>query len=76
MKYAVTAENLEAAMNFAYRVSKTDKVIVFDGSYGSINLSPSLGEFMLKKAPGVSRKVDQDLLPMWLRQRGLEPKEI
>ena len=76
MKYAVTAENLEAAMNFAHRVSKTDKVIVFDGSYGSINLSPSLGEFMLKKAPGVSRKVDQDLLPMWLRQRGLDPKEI
>jgi hypothetical protein len=76
MKYAVTAENLEAAMNFAYRISKTDKAIVFDGSYGSINLSPSLGGFMLKKAPGVSRKVDQDLLPMWLRQRGLGPKEI
>jgi hypothetical protein len=76
MKYAVIAENLEAAMNFACRISKTDKAIVFDGSYGSINLSPSLGEFMLKKAPGVSRKVDQDLLPMWLSQRGLDPKEI
>ncbi len=76
MNYAVTAESLEAAMSFARQIYNTDKVLVFDGSLGSINLSPSLGEFMLKKAPEVSRNCDEHLLPMWLRQRGIDPEEI
>jgi hypothetical protein len=75
MRMAVTAESLEAAMGFATRIAKTDKAIIFDGSYGRMNLSPSLGEFMLKKAPDVSRKVDEELLPKWLRQRGIDPEQ-
>ncbi len=72
MSFAVTAESLETAMDFARRVAGTDKVIVFDGSFGSINLSPSMAESLLGKAPEVSRNVDDELLPRWLRQRGLE----
>jgi hypothetical protein len=49
---------------------------VFDGSFGSINLSPSMAEFMLKKAPEVSRNVDEELLPKWLRQRGIDPQQV
>jgi len=73
MSFAVTAESLETAMGFARRVARTDNIIVFDGSFGSINLSPSMAEFMLKKAPEVSRNVDEELLPKWLRQRGIDP---
>lgn len=76
MNFAVAAESLEAAMGFARRISGTDNIIVFDGSFGSINLSPSLGEFMQKNAPEVSRNVDEKLLPKWLRQRGIDPEEI
>jgi hypothetical protein len=76
MSHAVTAESLEAAMEFGRRIAGTDKVIVFDGGFGSINLSPELAEFMLKKAPEVSRKVERDLLPRWLRQRGIDPQHL
>jgi hypothetical protein len=72
MDFAVTAETLEAAMGFAGKIAAADKVIVFDGSFGSITVSPSLAEFMLKKAPEVSQRVDEELFPMWLRQRGIE----
>ncbi len=76
MDVAVTAEDLAAALNFAKRIAGTDKVIVFDGSYGRINLSPALGEFLVEKAPDVSRKVEEELLPKWLKQRGIDPEEL
>lgn len=76
VNHAEIAENLEAAMEMAYRVAKTDKAIIFDGSYGSINLSPALGEFLIEKAPDISRTVEEELLPMWLRQRGVDPEKI
>ena len=75
IKYATTAENLEEAMEHAYEVAGTDKAILFDGSYGWINLTPSLGAYLLDKAPAVSRRVDAELLPMWLKQRGIDPEE-
>jgi hypothetical protein len=72
----VTAADIETAMDFAVRIAETDKIILFDGSFGHITLSPSLAEYMLKKAPEVARQVDEELLPMWLRQRGIDPEEI
>ena len=72
----MTAEDLEAAVDFAVRIAETDKIIVFDGSFGHINLSPSMAEFMLKKAPEIAREVDEELLPMWLKQRGIDPETI
>jgi hypothetical protein len=76
MSLAVSAKNLAVALNFARRIAGTDNVIVFDGSYGRINLSPALGEFLMEKAPDVSRKVEEELLPKWLKQRGLDPMEV
>jgi hypothetical protein len=58
-------------MHFARQIAKTDKIILFDGVFGHINLSPSLAEVMIRKAPEVSRNVDETLMPKWLRQRGL-----
>jgi hypothetical protein len=75
MKYVVTAENLETAMEFARRIARTDNVYVFDGCFGAITLSPSLAELLMKKAPEVSRRVDEELMPKWLRQRGFDPAE-
>jgi len=75
LKHAVVAESLKTAMEFAYRISKSRKAIVFDGSYGSINLSPAMGQFLLEKAPQVNRQVDEELLPKWLSQRGLDPQQ-
>ena len=74
MKHAVTAESLETAMEFARKVSGTDKVIVFDGSFGNITASPSMAEDLIARAPAVSRVVEEKLLPMWLKQRGIDPE--
>jgi hypothetical protein len=76
MSNVVTSENLPTAMEFARRISGTDKVIVFDGNFGAVTLSPSLAEHLIKRAPEVSRRVDEQLMPKWLRQRGIDPEGV
>ena len=72
MDYAVTAKTTEEAMNFAYNVTGTDKVIVFDGAMGGLNCSESLADLLIEKAPIVSERVEKELLPKWFRQRGVD----
>ena len=74
MRYVVTAENLETAMAFARRIARTDNIIVFDGSFGAMTLSPALAEYLMERAPVVSKRVDEELMPKWLRQRGINPE--
>ena len=71
MDHAVTADTLEGAMDFAYKIAKTDKVLVFDGSHGYITCSEPLAEQLQKLAPETSRLVDTHYLPKWLKQRCL-----
>jgi hypothetical protein len=72
---AHTAKDLNGAMHKAHDLYKTDKIIIFDGNFGNINCSPSMAQLLMDKAPEVSRKVDEELLPMWLKQRGIDPSE-
>lgn len=72
MDYATEIKTLEGAMNFAYHTTKTDKVLIFDGAMSGINVSESLAKYLLEKAPSVSEKVDNELLPKWLKQRGVD----
>lgn len=73
MDHSVVAENLDTAMRFAYTTAKTDKVIIFDGAVGGINVSKSLADLLVARAPTINEKVDRILLPKWLRQRGIDP---
>lgn len=73
MNHAVVADDLGTALEFATRVTGTDKVLIFDGATGGINMSESLADLLMQVAPEVSRRVDDELLPMWLRQRGMDP---
>jgi hypothetical protein len=66
MKHALLAENLDTAMEFAHKTAKTDKVIVFDGATGGINVSRSLAEHLLEAAPMVNEHVDKTLMAKWL----------
>jgi len=71
MEKALLADSLDAAMDFAYKATGTDKVIIFDNATGGINCSKSLAKLFTDKAQEISRTVDQDLYPKWLRQRGI-----
>lgn len=46
-----TAHNLETAVKKAKRAERTDEVLIFDGSFGHLNLSPSPADELVKKAP-------------------------
>ncbi len=70
-----STNTLDGAVSFAQRTTKTDKLILFDGSFGHINLSPSLARFMLNQAPKVSAEVDA-AIPTWLKQRGIDPAAL
>ncbi|MBV7477609.1 hypothetical protein [Pseudomonas sp. PDM31] len=73
MDNAATASNLTEAIEWAKQKGGTDKIIFFDGTYGSINLSPSMAQMLMEKA----REVDPVVavrLPRWLKQRGIDPE--
>ena len=72
MDHALIARTTELAMDFAYKMTGTDKVIIFDGAMGGINVSESLAKLLIQKAPEVSELVDRELLPKWLKQRGCD----
>ena len=65
-------ENLHDAMEKAHEITGTRKVMIFDGTYGAVNCTPELAEELFEKAPEISRIVDEELLPKWLEQRGLD----
>jgi hypothetical protein len=70
---AITADSLEKAVEWAKQAGGTDRLIAFDGSFGHINVSPSMGDFLIRKAPEVARETEAEL-PKWLKQRGLSPE--
>lgn len=73
MEYAVRVELLPKAVAFARKFADTDNILIFDGAVGGFNVSQPLAESMQRMAPQVSRQVDQELMAMWLKQRGIEP---
>jgi len=73
MDHAVIADKLDTAMDFAYNTTGTDNVIIFDGAMEGLNLSKPLAKRLKEKAEEVSKRVDNDLMPKWLKQRGLDP---
>ena len=72
-KRAEVAGDLNEAVRVAIERGGTDKIIVFDGSYGSLNVSESMARHLADLAPACSRQVDDVLLPKWLKQRGIDP---
>ena len=72
MNHAVISDTLETAMAFAYKIAGTDKVMAFDGSFGYFTVSRPMAEFLMEKAPEVSKRVEEHYLPLWLKQRGLD----
>lgn len=76
MRHCVTAENLETAMKFARAIAGTDDVVVFDGSFGKMTVSPSVAELLVARAPIAGRRVEEELMPKWLRQRGIDPASV
>lgn len=72
MDYAIKVDILPKALDFARRFAGTDNLLVFDGAVGGFNVSKALADEMIRLAPKVSAMVDQELMPLWLKQRGFE----
>jgi len=64
-------ESLPKAVAFARNFVKTDNILIFDGAVGGFNVSESLADVMYELAPKISAQVDRQLMPMWLKQRGI-----
>jgi hypothetical protein len=71
MNYAIKVESLPKAVSFARNFAKTDNILVFDGAVGGFNVSEALAEVMYDLAPQIIAQVDGQLMPMWLKQRGI-----
>ena len=71
MDYALQVESLRKAVDFSQRIAGTDKILAIDGALGGLNVSNPLAEQLRSLAPEVSRRVDDVLMPKWLKQRGL-----
>jgi len=73
MDHVGVVSDLLAGVDFAKKAVGTDKILIFDGASGGINMSRPLAELLIEKAPKVAEKVEKDLMPKWLAQRGLAP---
>ena len=65
------ADDLIEAVDIASEQAGTDRGLVFDGSYGAINMTRAMAQDLIERAPQISALVDGELLPKWLSQRGL-----
>jgi len=72
MDYALQVDSLAKAIDFSRRLAGTENILVFDGAVGGFNASESLAAEMARLAPEVAHQVDQVLMPMWLKQRGVD----
>ena len=54
------------------KLRNPDKILAFDGAVGGFNVSESMAREMQRLAPEVAREVDRVLMPMWLKQRGID----
>ncbi len=73
MDHVVVVDDVLTAVDFAKKAARTGKILIFDGASGGINVSQSLAELLVERAPKVARKVERELMPKWLAQRGLAP---
>jgi hypothetical protein len=71
MDRAKVVDTLEQGVAMACEKGQTDKLIVFDGSYGHLTCNQPLADLLKERAPEVDRLVGEELLPKWLAQRGL-----
>jgi len=72
MDYAIEVDSLPKAVDFAQKITGTENILIFDGAVGGFNVSEPLAEEMHRLAPEISRQVDEKLMPMWLKQRGID----
>jgi hypothetical protein len=71
MDRAKVVGSLDQGVAMALEKGQTDKLIVFDGSYGHLTCNQAMADLLKARAPAVNQRVGEELLPKWLAQRGL-----
>lgn len=70
-KNSLMASDLEHAVGIVERMTGCNYLVAFDGAVGGLNVSESMREFLMERAPIIRKKVDEEYMPKWLRQRGM-----
>ena len=73
--HSTICSGLQDALDRAKEKTGCDKIMVFDGSFGYMNVSRSMAELLLANAPAAAEEARQ-LMPKWLKQRGIDPSEL
>lgn len=71
-KYTMLEDTLPDAIKKAAEIAGSDKVVLYDGSFGFLNCSRSAAEELFENAPKIRKWVDEELYPKYMKQRGLE----
>ena len=71
-KYTMLADTLPEALDMAKEIAGSDKIILYDGSFGFLNCTRSAAEELFENAPKIRKWVDEELYPKYMKQRGLE----
>lgn len=71
MDRAKVVDSVGQGIAMACAKGQTDKIIVFDGSYGHITCNEPMAALLRERAPKVDREVEETLFPKWMAQRGL-----
>ncbi len=75
LPFSKSIKTLPEAKAYADEISGGAGYLIFDGSFGFVNCSRSIAEEMIEKAPAIIEKVEKELYPKYLKQRGIELPE-
>jgi len=64
-------DNIKVAVDEAIQKYGTDRIIIFNDSYGSVSVSRSLAEHILELVPEATKEADEVLYPKYMKQRNI-----
>lgn len=71
-KYTMLEDTLPQAIEKAKEIAGSEKVVLYDGSFGFLNCTRAAAEELFENAPKIRKLVDEELYPKYMKQRGLE----
>lgn len=75
-QFSTVVKTIEEGVAAAREKTGCKELLLFDGSWGSVNCTRGVAEELIRKSPAVEKSVMEDLYPKYLRQRGIDPLSV